>query len=243
MNTDIEQVETEVETQNLKQQVSQLEKALLESEEKCRLLIEQLNSEREKREISVRNSLSHPLRIDEVIACSSLYLIRPPVIGMTFCPGKKGFGYHTNCLWNRDLDKDLNVIHQFGATALVTLMELQELDSVQVPRTQLIYSAKSHRLNWYHLPIKDKSIPDERFERQWISAGPELKNELIKGHRIVIHCLGGLGRTGIVTAKLLVDLGHSPEEAIVAVRKARPGAIENELQEKYVLGLIQNASS
>ena len=38
------------------------------------------------------------------------------------------------------------------------------------------------------------------------------------GESIVLHCKGGLGRTGMVAARLLVELGCMPEEAIVAVR-------------------------
>jgi ADP-ribosyl-[dinitrogen reductase] hydrolase len=40
-----------------------------------------------------------------------------------------------------------------------------------------------------------------------------------------------------VGARLLVDLGWSPQDAIIAVRKARPGAIETPTQERYVLAL------
>ena len=52
-----------------------------------------------------------------------------------------------------------------------------------------------------------------------------------------MHCRGGLGRTGIVAASLLIGFGIGPRDAIVAVRKARPGAIETLQQERYVLGL------
>ena len=54
------------------------------------------------------------------------------------------------------------------------------------------------------------------------------------GESIVLHCKGGLGRTGMVAARLLVELGCTPEEAIVAVRQARSGTIETREQEAYV---------
>ena len=58
---------------------------------------------------------------------------------------------------------------------------------------------------------------------------------LSDGHNIVIHCKGGLGRTGTIAARLLVEFGAGPQTAIQSVRKARPGAIENSLQEQYIL--------
>ena len=57
------------------------------------------------------------------------------------------------------------------------------------------------------------------------------------GESVVVHCRGGLGRTGLVAARLLVELGESPVSALVRVRAARPGAVETVEQEKYVLQL------
>ena len=50
----------------------------------------------------------------------------------------------------------------------------------------------------------------------------------------MLHCLAGLGRTGMMAARLLVDLGMAPALAVAEVRKVRPRAIQTEEQEKYV---------
>jgi protein-tyrosine phosphatase len=57
------------------------------------------------------------------------------------------------------------------------------------------------------------------------------------GSRVLVHCRGGLGRAGTVSARLLVELGVPPVEAIRQVRRVRVGAIETAAQERYVLGL------
>ena len=57
------------------------------------------------------------------------------------------------------------------------------------------------------------------------------------GESVVVHCRGGLGRTGLIAVRLLVELGESPVSALVRVRAARPGAVETVEQEKYVLQL------
>jgi ADP-ribosyl-[dinitrogen reductase] hydrolase len=51
----------------------------------------------------------------------------------------------------------------------------------------------------------------------------------------VVHCKGGLGRAGTIAAKLFIELGHSPDDAVRRVRAARPGAIETPSQRDYVL--------
>ena len=51
------------------------------------------------------------------------------------------------------------------------------------------------------------------------------------------HCRGGIGRTGTIAAKLLVEFGYEPAAAITLVRRTRPGTIETKTQEQYVLQL------
>jgi ADP-ribosyl-[dinitrogen reductase] hydrolase len=62
---------------------------------------------------------------------------------------------------------------------------------------------------WFHLPIVDVSIPDERFEKEWSVAGDELRSMLRRKLDVLVHCRGGLGRAGIIAARLLIELGMS----------------------------------
>jgi hypothetical protein len=41
------------------------------------------------------------------------------------------------------------------------------------------------------------------------------------GRRVLVRCSGGLNRSGVVVAEALVQLGHSPAEAMGLVRAAR----------------------
>ena len=64
---------------------------------------------------------------------------------------------------------------------------------------------------------------------KWI--GEELKD----GANIMIHCVGGLGRTGIVAASFLIQQGLSSQAAINEVRSTRSKrSIESEVQELFV---------
>lgn len=153
-------------------------------------------------------------------------------IGMTFCPGKRDPLAMTGP-WARDLDTDLAAIRAWGASVLVTLMESHELEHLEVGR--LGEAARATGLDWYHLPIRDVSVPSDAFETQWRTSGEELRERLLGGQSLVVHCRGGLGRTGLIAARLLIELGEAPSRALQRVRAARPGAVETREQELYVL--------
>lgn len=179
-----------------------------------------------------KTSTSHPLRIDSVAVGEA-----GGRIGLTFCPGKK----QTDALsgvWDRSLNDDMKAIRDFGAVALVTLMPDGELQSLRVSPSEMRSKASELGVEWYQLPIPDQGIPDQSFEDLWANAGLRLHALLDAGHSIVIHCKGGLGRTGTIAARLLIEFGVDPREAIESVRKARPGTIENSLQERHVLSRI-----
>ena len=188
---------------------------------------------------AARTSATDPLRIDEVAAPGG------GRIGMTFCPGKRQRGAAMGD-WERDLAADLARIAEWGAAAVVTLMEEHELERYGVPG--LGEAVEALGMEWHHLPIPDVGVPDSLFEARWFYAGHRLRAHLLAGRRVLLHCRGGLGRTGTIAARLLAELGAVPEEAIAAVRRARPGAIETAAQEAYVraaqpIGAAQAAST
>ena len=155
------------------------------------------------------------------------------LLGMTLCPGKQVGHSNTGDPWERDLSLDMSVIAGWGATTLVSLMEEHEFAEFGVPG--LGKAAEEAGLEWHLLPIRDVDVPDGRFERLWVYSGHVLRRKLKAGERIVLHCRGGLGRTGTIAARLAIESGLAPEDALRRVREARPDRVETRKQEAYVL--------
>ncbi|MBL8698724.1 MAG: cyclin-dependent kinase inhibitor 3 family protein [Alphaproteobacteria bacterium] len=132
----------------------------------------------------------------------------------------------------RDLAADLAAIRAWGAAMLVTLVQAEEFERYGVAD----FAAQVARsgLDWRRFPIPDMAPPDEAFAAAWRARGGDVVAALRAGSRVAMHCVGGLGRTGTVAARLLVVFGTEPEAAIARVRQVRPGAIETAAQADFV---------
>jgi protein-tyrosine phosphatase/nicotinamidase-related amidase len=143
-------------------------------------------------------------------------------LGLTLCPGRKDRG--------RDLGEDLARIRGLGVKRLVGLLTEEELEWAGVPHIR--EAAEKAGLHYRLLPVPDQGAPGSE-EAKTLSR--EINEALDAGEDVVIHCVGGLGRTGTVAACVAVDRGKSAEEAIRLVRAARgPRAVESEAQERFV---------
>jgi ADP-ribosyl-[dinitrogen reductase] hydrolase len=89
-------------------------------------------------------------------------------------------------------------------------------------------------MEWFHLPIQDMAAPDESFDDIWTEMAPRIPQMIKQGDNVLVHCRGGLGRSGTIAALLLIEFGLPNGLAIAQVRIARPGAIDIAEQEEYV---------
>jgi protein-tyrosine phosphatase len=174
----------------------------------------------------IRTSKTHPLEIAPVEIAPGM-----GKIGVTFAPGKHDLN-SAGGAWARDLAADLDAIVAWPASVLVTLIEPHEFDLLGI--SKLGEEARRRGLDWLHLPIPDVSTPSRSFEAAWPAHSTALRGRLAAGDNIVVHCRGGLGRAGMISARLLVESGVDYEEALDRVRKVRPGAIETQAQEQWV---------
>ncbi|MXW04449.1 MAG: hypothetical protein F4Z81_05200 [Gemmatimonadetes bacterium] len=175
----------------------------------------------------MKTSRTHPIRVDPVRPMDGYGRI-----GVTLCPGKKyPWGLAGN--WERDLNPDLDRISSWGATAVVSLITEAEIRDLEVQ--DLSRAVADRHMEWWHLPIPDGQPPGPEFEKAWVHAGAAIRDRLRLGFDVLVHCKGGLGRAGTVAARLLVEFGEHPDEAINRVREARsPNALETRDQERHV---------
>lgn len=152
------------------------------------------------------------------------------VIGLVACPGIR-VGAMTPSS-KKNLPVDVQEIIDWGANGVVCFLEAHELaiSRVEALPTQIQESG----MWWRLLPIVDMGVPDQHFEDDWAEEGELIRHALRIGERVIFHCYAGLGRTGMMAARVLVEMGMDPEEAIVTVRQDNSRRIQNKKQEDLV---------
>ena len=68
------------------------------------------------------------------------------------------------------------------------------------------------------------------------TVGERIATLVSEGKHVAVNCMSGVNRSGLLVGRALVALGHTPEEAIEAVRRARgPMALSNQHFVRFLL--------
>jgi len=108
-----------------------------------------------------------------------------------------------------------------GVGAVLSLTEWNPFEEVDV----------GDAIRVCHEPVRDMTAPSLDTIRAAIRFLEAMRAE---GRAVVVHCLGGYGRTGTILACWLVSRGVPPDDAIAEVRHRRPGSIETASQERAI---------
>lgn len=79
---------------------------------------------------------------------------------------------------------------------------------------------------WIHLPIEDYGVPTGEPRKAWPIVSRAALRALKGGGRVLVHCKGGCGRSGMVVLRLMVMAGEAPVSALERLRAVQPDAIE-----------------
>ena len=88
---------------------------------------------------------------------------------------------------------------------------------------------------WMHLPIEDFGAPTPEVEEAWHTAAKAALAAVQGGGRVLIHCNGGCGRSGMAVLRLMVEAGEAPDAALTRLRAVRPCAVETDAQMRWAV--------
>lgn len=143
-------------------------------------------------------------------------------LGLTLLPGRADRG--------RDLGEDLDRLVEYGTNFVVDLVTDEELFQFGV--SELPVALGKRGIDSFRLPILDQRACDVKAA---LDLSESILGRLREGGTVVVHCVGGIGRSGMIAACVCVIAGMSPDQAIAHVRLHRsPRALETRVQIELV---------
>lgn len=133
-----------------------------------------------------------------------------------------------------DYAGDLAVFREFRPGFVITMITSAEMARAGVPH--LGSDIQSLGSRWGHMPVEDFGAPDVKSAARWPEISTTARNALKGGGRVLVHCFGGCGRSGMAVLRLMIEIGEEPEDALERLRSIRPCAIETDAQMKWALG-------
>jgi protein-tyrosine phosphatase len=74
-------------------------------------------------------------------------------------------------------------------------------------------------IEFLHFPVRDHDVPDDREAAR--AFAHSLAEQLQRGLGVVVHCLAGIGRSGLMAAAALAVAGFSVDDACARISAAR----------------------
>ena len=142
------------------------------------------------------------------------------MIGIAPMPGRGG-----NC------SGDLTTIISWGADVVLTMTGRHELEFAGA--SAMGEDLEAAGVLWRHLPVTDLGAPSPETCALWPEASEAAHCALDGGGRVLAHCFGGCGRSGMALLRLMVEAGEDVDAALARLRSVRPCAVETAAQQAW----------
>jgi protein-tyrosine phosphatase len=129
--------------------------------------------------------------------------------------GKLGIMPHP--LPGRRLRKQMKEYRRKGVDILVSFLRKDEIMSLGLEDEG--FHAEKNQMEFVHFPIVDHAAPSKSGRSTALIQ--TLAESVKSGKSVLMHCWGGIGRSGTVAVAILIALGKDRQEAITTVSTAR----------------------
>ena len=141
-------------------------------------------------------------------------------LGIAPIPGRRG-----------DFFADFAKLVRWGPSLVLTMVTARDLDRVGAGTFGDDLAALG--VGWRHLPVDDLGAPPDETATLWPEVSAEVHRVLGGGGKVLAHCYGGCGRSGMAIMRLMVEAGEDADPALERLREARPCAVEAESQRAW----------
>lgn len=144
------------------------------------------------------------------------------ILGIAPLPGRGGY-------WAEDLAH----LNDWKPALVISMTTASE--QVSHGLTDIGADIQDKGTRWIHFPVEDMSAPSVEQTEDWHAASKTTLAALQGGGRVLIHCLGGCGRSGMAALRLMIESGEAPEAALARLRAVRSCAVETDEQHAWAV--------
>lgn len=127
-----------------------------------------------------------------------------------------------------DYEGDLETIGGWKPGLVISMTT--EVEMLQCRALSFGRDIQSRASRWVHLPIEDFGAPSVDINQRWPQVSAAARQALSGGGRVLVHCRGGCGRSGMIVLRLMVECGENADAALLRLRNLRPCAVETDGQ-------------
>ena len=134
----------------------------------------------------------------------------------------------------------LDALLDAGFDTFIDLTQLDELPNYHALLKEKA-RARDRRINYHRFSILDRGLPARA---EMIAILDKLDEALSNGHKVYLHCWGGVGRTGTTVGCYLVRHGRTGQQAVdqiaawwldIPKRRIYPRSPETDEQVQFIL--------
>ncbi len=125
-------------------------------------------------------------------------------------------------------NRELEDLYEEGFRTIISLLDEKE----QTPYYEIV-GIETKGFKRYSIPLQDFTAPVLADFKTFV----DIVIDSLKKGKVLVHCQGGIGRTGTMAAAYWIKKGFSANEAIKKIRNSMPRAMEMPEQEESLFEL------
>lgn len=128
------------------------------------------------------------------------------------------------------LAEEIEGLSHAGINTLVSMLTTDETAELGLAEEERF--CKERGIQFFNFPIEDRSLPDKNKIPAMLNV---LSEEVRAGKGVGFHCRAGIGRSSMMAALVLAQLGWTAEAAFVAISESRGCKVpDTSEQERWV---------
>lgn len=145
--------------------------------------------------------------------------------------GNTGIGFMARPRGGEWLKDEMLALREDGVKVLVSMLTPAEAHRLGLEDESKV--AEAEGIKFISLPVVDHGIPSST--QDTLQTIKSIADQNAKGDKIVLHCFAGIGRSAMISACVLVERGHTVDDAIKMLSRARGFEVpETEEQEEWI---------